>query len=147
MLIPLPREKSRIVRGVILARVLVVDAEPLIRWSICTALEAEGFEAISAPDAAVALQVAANWPPKVVLFDLKSSDSSGLQVLSAIEALSPDCRFIVMTTARDWPPDMWLAEGVELTRKPFDINELVQLVIRLATRESQVRGCAGKRAS
>lgn len=137
MMPPVTHENSRISRAVIPTRVLVVDGEPLIRWSICTALAAEGFDAVDAADAADASRLAAEWPPpRVVLFDLRSPDPAGLAVLSAIQAVYPDCRFLIMTTARDWPPESFPGEGVELMQKPFDLTQLVRVVSGLATRAS-----------
>lgn len=132
-------EKCHIARAVIPTRVLVVDEEPLIRWSVCSALAAEGFDPVSAADTADAARLAAQWPPpKVVLFDLKSADPAGFGLLLAIRCVYPDCRFVVMTTAPDWPPDWIRAEGVGWIQKPFDLTQVVDVVGDLATRRSWV---------
>ena len=106
-------EKSPIARAVIPTRVLVVDEEPLIRWAVCSALTAAGFDAVSAADAGEASRLATQWPPpKVVLFDLISSDPSGVDLLFDIRCIYPDCRFVVMTAAADRPPGRTLPQGV-----------------------------------
>jgi DNA-binding NtrC family response regulator len=116
-------------------RILVVDGEPLIRWSICTALATEGLDAVAAADPAEARRLAADWPPpRVVLFDLRAPDHDSLELLSDIRRLYPDCRFIIMTTARGYSLRYAFGDAVELVQKPFDLTQLVQLVKELADR-------------
>jgi DNA-binding response OmpR family regulator len=116
-------------------RILIVDDEPLIRWSICSALAAEGFDAVSATDTVAARRLAAEWPPpRIVLFDLPAPDRDGLGVLSEMRRIHPDCRFIIMTTARDCAHRYASSDGVELIEKPFDLAHIVRLVKELADR-------------
>jgi DNA-binding NtrC family response regulator len=118
-------------------RILVVDDEPLIRWSICAALAAEGFDAVSAADTLAAAGLAGEWPPpRVVLFDLRAPDRDALEVLSAMRAVHPHCRFIIMTTARDCVHQYAFVEGVELIEKPFVLAHVVRLVKELADRRT-----------
>lgn len=114
-------------------RIMVVDDEALIRWSVCAALTAEGFDAVSAADTVAAGRLAAEWPPpRVVLFDLRVPDEDGLQALSDMRRVHPDCRFIIMTTARDCAIRYPSTDGVELLEKPFDLAEVVRVVKELA---------------
>lgn len=114
-------------------RVLVVDDEPLIRWSLCAALAAEGFHAVPTADVAGACRLAAAWPPRVVIFDLRAPDRDGLQAVSEMRRVHPDCRFIIMTTARNCAIHAF-TDGVELIEKPFDLARVVRLVRELADR-------------
>ena len=128
-------EKFPIARAVIPTRVLVVDEEPLIRWSLCSMLVADGFDAVSAADTTEAGRVASQWPPpKVVLFDLTGADAAGAELLFAVRCVNPDCRFIVMTAASDRPPDAILKQGIEWIQKPFDLRDVLRVVEDLATR-------------
>lgn len=130
------REKPPIARAVIPIRVLVVDDEPLIRWSICAALAAHGFDAVAAADGSAARRMAAEWPPpRVVLLDRTSSDPDCLEVLSDIRALYRNCRFVVMTTKHGVSLRSVFGAGVEQIVKPFDLQQVVRLVTHLATRE------------
>lgn len=132
------RGKVPIERAVIPTRILVVDDEPLIRWSICSALAAEGFDPVAVPDADGARRVAAEWPPpRVVLLDRTSSDPDCARLLADVRAVYPDCRFILMTTAHDCAVEALFDAAVEIVRKPFDLAHVVQLVTGLATRPTQ----------
>lgn len=115
-------------RGLIPIRVLVIDDEPLIQWSVCTALAAAGFEAVGARAAEEAHRLAAEWPPpKVVVLDIHP-DGEGCELMADIRRISPNCRFLVMSTARRsgavWPQ----TDGVQTVEKPFDLAEVVRLV-------------------
>lgn len=130
-----PRDKAHPELASMPTRVLVVDDESLIRWSVCAALAAEGFDAVSAPDPAGGRRLAAEWPPpQVVLFDARSPDRDAPDLLSAIRKVSPDCRFIIMTTARHYALRCSSADGVELIHKPFDVAQVVRLVTELTAR-------------
>ena len=130
----LEREKTLSPRAIVPTRVLVVDGEPLIRWSICAALAAAGFDAVAASNAAEATRIANEWPPpRVVLVDLRHPDVEGRELLAHIRSVYPDCRFLIMTTD---PGALGLdkrrADGVEVVEKPFDLVRITERITRLA---------------
>ena len=132
-MIPFPdRENSLTTRAIVRTRVLVVDDEPLIRWSLCTALAAAGFDAVAAADAPAAARLASEWPPpRVVLVDLENPDVDGKELLTGIRAVYPDCRFLIMTTDPR-PGNGYCVDGVDVVEKPFDIARIVDRVSTLA---------------
>lgn len=133
MMPPVPREQIPTSAAVIPTRILVLDDEPLIRWSICSALAANGFDAVAAADAADARRIAAEWPPpRLVLLDPGACDRSCAEVMVDIQARHADCRFVIMTTARDYPASRIGGADVEVLHKPFDLGQVVRLVRRLA---------------
>ena len=111
-------------------RVLVVDDEWLVRWSITEALQARGIEVLEAPDAASAMRL---FDPRcgLVLLDLHLPDSDDLRVLSFIRAHAPSTPVIVMTafTTRDVVAAA-AALGAPLINKPFDLEDLTDIVER-----------------
>ena len=134
-MIPIPvRGKSPVSRAIVPTRVLVVDSEPLIRWSICAALAAAGFDAVAAADAAEVGRLATEWPsPRVVLVDLRQPDADGAALLACIRAVYPECRFLIMTTEpRAAGIDASRSNGVDVIEKPFDLGRIVERVVRLA---------------
>jgi DNA-binding NtrC family response regulator len=115
-------------------RVLVVDDELLIRWSISEALAERGFIVSDAPDGTAALRVLsdASAPPDVVLLDYRLPDSNDLTLLSKVIALVPRGRVILMTAYG--APDM-MAAAIErgafsVVHKPFEMQALAALVAR-----------------
>ena len=113
-------------------RVLVVDDEPLIRWSICVALAAAGFDADSASTADEARRLAAaGAPPRVVLLDVHP-DGQPQPLIDQIRAICPDSRFLVMSTARQTTGTLHHFGDVQIVEKPFDLMDLVAAVSELS---------------
>ena len=112
-------------------RVLVVDDEPLLRWSIAQTLVGGGDSVIEAGDGEAALQALANAqaPPDVVLLDYCLPDGADLNVLSAVRRLAPKSQVILMTD--DGSPGIVdaLRLGVyRVVTKPFDMETIGALV-------------------
>ena len=80
-------------------RVLVVDDEALIRWSLVQTLCDAGHETAEADDAVSAVRavLSAPKPFDVVLLDLRLPDSKDLELLSAMRRLTPSTKVILMT--------------------------------------------------
>lgn len=128
----LPAVKKSAQRGEVPGRVLVVDPEPLVRWSICVALAAAGFDAEAAATAEEARRVlAAGEAPRVVLLDVLP-DARPEPLMDQIRAISPATRFAVLTTARDRSPLTGSPGDVQVIEKPFDLATLVSIVTELA---------------
>jgi two-component system, NtrC family, nitrogen regulation response regulator NtrX len=112
--------------------VLVVDDEPLTRWSLSETLADSGYEVTEAADARSALRAIAipGTRTDAVLLDLSLPDSQDLTVLSAIRALSPETPVILMTAhGTDEVFDEARTRGAFMTLdKPFDMLALPPLV-------------------
>ena len=113
-------------------RILVVDDEPLIRWSLVETLSDAGDEVVAVTDAQSAVQVAtdAAVPFDVALLDFRLPDSDDLNLLSRLRRLTPATRIILMTAYGT--PEM-SQEALDLgaycvLNKPFEMNALSPLV-------------------
>ncbi len=113
-------------------RVLVVDDEPLIRWSMSETLTDLGDDVVEAGDAqaAIAAVSGAAIPFDVVLLDLRLPDSSDLGLLSRLRRLTPQTQVILMTA---FGSAEVLQSAIDLgafrvVEKPFEVNELASLV-------------------
>ncbi len=119
--------------------VLVVDDEPLIRWSVAESLSDLGIDVEQAADAATALRMvttAAN-PFQVVILDLRLPDMDDLSLLATLRHLLPDGRLILMT-AYGAPDLISDAEsiGAAVLAKPFELDDLHRLVLSPSRRPS-----------
>jgi two-component system response regulator GlrR len=114
------------------AHVLVVDDEPLIRWSLAETLTHRGHIVTEAGDAGETLRVVTRDAdrPDVVLLDYRLPDSNDLNLLAAIKRHVPDIPIILMTAFGT--PDITagaLALGVyRVVSKPFEVQDLATLV-------------------
>ena len=113
-------------------RVLVVDDEFLIRWSVTQVLEAQGYEVAEAGDghgALVAIRESA-LPFDAVLLDFRLPDSNDLTLLKTIRGLTPSSS-VIMITAHNSPELQAQAMGLGAFRvmnKPFEVDSLAALV-------------------
>src|SRR5687767_7412332 len=79
--------------------VLVVEDEPLIRWSIAETVSTRVHTVIEAPGAAAARRVLDEIrnPIDVVLLDFRLPDSEDLTLLADIRRRSPESSVVMMT--------------------------------------------------
>jgi len=114
-------------------RVLVVDDEPLIRWSLSETLEQLGHAVAEAGDAESAIRsVSAGEPFDVVLLDYRLPDSNDLNLLATIRKLTP-ATAVIMMTAFGTPEVLTGAlklGAYQVIPKPFEIQEVASLVLQ-----------------
>jgi DNA-binding NtrC family response regulator len=112
-------------------RVLVVDDEALIRWSLVQTLSDSGHEAVEAVDGGTAVQALSDAPPfDVVLLDFRLPDSKDLTLLSRLRQLAPRTQVILMT-AFGTPEVVEAALDLGVFRvvgKPLEMTEVSALV-------------------
>jgi DNA-binding NtrC family response regulator len=119
-------------------RVLVVDDEPLIRWSLAETLSGEGHWVAEASDGESALRTISEAGPfDVVVLDQRLPDSNDLRLLAKIRRVAPGTAVVMMTAFGT--PDVF-SEAVTLgayrvVAKPFDVHEMVELVSQAHQRE------------
>jgi len=117
-----------------LMRVLVVDDELLIRWSLHEALEAKGWSVTEAGDGRTALKALteADELPDVVLLDYRLPDSNDLQLLASVRRLAPNGKVILMTAFGT--PEVTAGAlqlgAYRVVGKPFEVDEMASLVRR-----------------
>jgi two-component system response regulator AtoC len=112
-------------------RVLVVDDEPLIRWSIAETLTAGGHQVVQAEDAASALRAVHDQPgPDLVFLDFRLPDSNDLGLLAKIREIAPDA-VVVLMTAFGTPDVTAGARKLGVSRvlnKPFNMHDVEDVV-------------------
>ena len=112
-------------------RVLVVDDEPLIRWSISETLGAAGHQVSEAPDAAAALEAVASAPGlDLVVLDFRLPDSNDLGLLAKIRQMAPRAAVVLMTAfgTADVTAGALGLGALRVLNKPFDMHELEEVV-------------------
>ena len=78
-------------------KVLIVDDEQLIRWTLTEALRTWGYVSVEASSVAAAIQAFEAEQPAAVLLDVNLPDGSGLEVLRQVKHRQPDAVVIMMT--------------------------------------------------
>jgi len=114
------------------ARILVVDDEKLIRWSVGERLQRGGYEVLSAESGEEALEILGAQSPDLILLDVRLPDTSGMEVLKKIVRADPHPPVIVMTA---FSGIKGAVESIKLgaydyVAKPFDVEELKLIIAR-----------------
>src|SRR6185312_1771424 len=121
-------------------RILVVDDEKMIRWSLGEALRGWGFEPVEAATAGTALTAFEAEPPAAVLLDINLPDGSGLDVLRKLRQRQPDA-VIIMITANVLVDETIAAlrgGAYDFIGKPINLEEL-HVAIRNGIEASRLR--------
>jgi DNA-binding NtrC family response regulator len=113
-------------------RVLIVDDELLIRWSLREVLNEGGCDVVEAGDGRAALHLLKEGPqrPDVVLLDYRLPDSHDLHLLRTVRHLLPRGQVILMTAfgTPELARDALALGAYRVVSKPFEMGEMAALV-------------------
>ena len=107
-------------------KILVVDDEKMIRWSLGEALRGWGFEPVEADTAGAALTAFDAEPPAAILLDINLPDASGIDVLRRIRQRQSDA-VVIMITANVLVDETIAAlrgGAYDFIGKPINLEEL-----------------------
>lgn len=121
-------------------RVLVVDDDRPIRNLVTTVLSRRGLTVDGAPDGFAALRLIGDNDYEVAVVDLMMPGMNGIELLERVKAAPRHPQTIIVLTASGPGDVRQLDPGAvhAIMRKPFDINELADVV------ESAARAAAGR---
>ncbi len=107
-------------------KVLIVDDEKLVRWSLRQKCEEWGYTVIEAESGPAALKMAHNESPDLVLLDVRLGDYNGVDVLEQMKQAG-DFRAAIMITADPKVDDVKRAiklGAYDFIEKPLDWDKL-----------------------
>src|SRR6202041_1743166 len=107
-------------------KIMVVDDERLVRWSLRQKCEEWGYRVIEADSGVPVLQLAQHESPDLVLLDVRMPDLPGIEVLDQLKK-SGDARAVIMITADPQLDDVKAAlklGAYDFIGKPVDFEEL-----------------------
>ncbi len=106
-------------------KILVVDDERLVRWSLRQKCEEWGYQVLEAPGGEPGLRTAQHESLDLVLLDVRMPDMNGIQVLEQIKK-TPDAPAVIMITADPQLDDVKTAlklGAYDFIGKPLDFEE------------------------
>ena len=111
-------------------RILVVDDERSMREMLCILLEREGYEAVEAKNAEVALQLFETSLFDLVISDIQMPGLNGIELLARIKKLSPDVPVLMITAfaTAEQAVDAIKLGAFHYFTKPFNNDEIRALV-------------------
>jgi len=107
-------------------KILIVDDEKLVRWSLRKQCEEWGYHVFEAEDAASGLRAAQVESPDLVLLDVRLPDMNGIEVLEKLKNEAAG-RAVIMMTADPKIDDVKVAiklGAYDFVGKPLDFDEL-----------------------
>ena len=121
-------------------KILIVDDERLVRWSLRQKCEEWGYQVFEADSGGPGLKMAQQESPDLVLLDVRMPDLSGIEVLEQLKK-SGDARAVIMITADPQLDDVKVAlklGAYDFIGKPLDFEEL-HVTIKNALEASRLR--------
>ncbi|MFA5354380.1 MAG: sigma-54 dependent transcriptional regulator [Thermodesulfovibrionales bacterium] len=111
-------------------KILVVDDERFITWSLKQHLEKEGYEAVSAESGEEAIELFKEEIPDIVILDIHLPGISGLETLEAIKKINKDVIGIIITAHGDIETAVSAIKlgAYDFVEKPFDLNRISVLI-------------------
>ncbi len=121
-------------------KILVVDDEHLIRWSLEQNLKKQGYEVFIAGSGEDALRLVRDESPDLVLLDIQLPGINGLEVLEKIKDQEDDV-IVIMVTALgvlETAVKAMRMGAYDYLNKPFNLDELA-IVIRKALETGELK--------
>src|SRR5215472_9069676 len=121
-------------------KILVVDDERLVRWSLRQKCEEWGYQVVEAEAGEPGLKLAQHESPDLLLLDVRMPDMTGLEVLDQLKK-NGDARAVIMITADPQLDDVKAAlklGAYDFVGKPLDFDEL-HVVMKNALETTRLR--------
>ncbi len=121
-------------------KILVVDDEHLIRWSLEQNLKKQGYEVLTAGSGEDALRLVREEAPDLVLLDIQLPGINGLEVLEKIKEHDDEI-IVIMVTALgvlETAVKAMRSGAYDYLNKPFNLDELA-IVIRKALETGELK--------
>ena len=124
-------------------RVLIVDDDEAITQQLFWTLSEE-YEVVTANDMQTAVRRATIYEPRVSILDLNfppdDSPVVGLRILEYIKSHIPTSKVLVMTavTGMEMRKTCYAVGADEFLDKPFDVEQLLSTMRRLAPRSMEL---------
>jgi DNA-binding NtrC family response regulator len=111
-------------------KVLIVDDEYLIRYSLQKLIDGEGYTAFTAESGLEALRLFEEQKPDIVILDIHLPDSNGLILLKTIKEISPSVTVIMATGCPDIQSSVEAMKmgALDYLEKPVDFEKLAAIL-------------------
>lgn len=111
-------------------KVLIVDDEMLIRYSLQNLIQRENFTTLSADSGLRALKMFEDEKPDIVILDIRLPDSSGLALLKTIKEINPEVTVIMITACPDIQNSVEAMKmgALDYLEKPIDFEKMKALL-------------------
>ncbi len=113
-------------------KILVVDDEKLVRWSLQEDFQKEGYRVDVAEEGAEAIAKCETDSYDLVFLDIRLPDLNGIEVLKKIKQIDPNLIVMMMTAYGDIETvvEAMKAGAYDYISKPFNVNDVRTRMVR-----------------
>lgn len=122
-----------------MAKILIIDDEPLVRSVIARAVRGAGHDVLEAEDGEKGVSAAKSARPDLVITDISMPNQEGIQTIAELREIDEALPIIVVSgepRTKGYAPldDARLLGADSAFEKPFSMVELVAEIARLLSR-------------
>jgi DNA-binding NtrC family response regulator len=113
-----------------MSRILIIDDEPAIGWSLREMLSDEGHAVEVAASVEAGLETCARFEPEAMLLDVRLPGRDGLSALPELRSIVPNAPVVVMTAFGDLETAVRAvhAGAFDYLVKPFDLESVSRII-------------------
>jgi DNA-binding NtrC family response regulator len=132
-----------------MSRILIVDDEPAIGWSLREVLADDGHAVEIAPSVAAGLAACRTFLPEALLLDVRLPDRDGLKALPEFREAAPAAKVVVMTAFGDLDTAVQAVDAgaFDYLPKPFDLATVARMITRATAAAGESGGPAAALAA
>lgn len=121
-------------------KILIIDDEKLLRWSLNQNLSKSGYTVVESDTGESGLKAIVDEQPDIILLDIHLPDISGIDVLEKIKAMNPHLLVIMITAYGDIQTAVKTIKlgAYDFVEKPFNMDKL-KILIDKATETVSLR--------
>lgn len=122
------------------AKILIIDDEKLLRWSLEQNLSKEGYSVVTAEKGLEGLNLFKETLPDLTLLDIHLPDVSGITVLEGIKETNPNALVLMITAFGDVQTAVKTIKlgAYDFLEKPFNMEKL-KIVVSKALETASLR--------
>jgi DNA-binding NtrC family response regulator len=122
-----------------MSRILIIDDEPAIGWSLREMLSDEGHTVEVAASVEAGLETCGRFEPEAMLLDVRLPGRDGLSALPELRSIVPNAPVVVMTAFGDLDTAVRAvnAGAFDYLVKPFDLESVSRIVTQALAERDQ----------
>ena len=122
-----------------MSRILIIDDEPAIGWSLREMLSDEGHTVEVAASVEAGLETCRRFEPEAMLLDVRLPGRDGLSALPELRSIVPDAPVVVMTAFGDLETAVRAvnAGAFDYLVKPFDLESVSRIMTHALAERAQ----------
>lgn len=113
-----------------MAKILVIDDDKLIRWSLKEIFTQEGYRVDTVASSQEALSLLEHMPYHLIFVDMEIADENGIEMMRKAKALQPELKIIILSaqTKNQIESQLGSMHVFSIIEKPFKSEQVREVV-------------------